>query len=170
MITRRTLIQSGVAASLASTWAGVGAQTSNWPEGPVKIVVPFSAGGASDILTRALAEKLQARLGQNFVIDNRTGAEGISDTLIEDTRYWLDGCPAALTLYNDAIGKFRANVFQRNLLDDLRLSLELLLRHVFQNQRSLENQLSALGTFLSVRGGSREFTNMFSKLVEYYSR
>ena len=76
MITRRTLIQTGVAAGLASAWAGAGAQTDKWPDGPVKIVVPFSAGGASDILTRALAEKLQARLGQNFVVDNRTGAGG----------------------------------------------------------------------------------------------
>ena len=47
-----------------------------WPEAPVRIVVPFSAGGASDVLTRALAEKLQARLGQNFIVDNRTGAGG----------------------------------------------------------------------------------------------
>ena len=63
-------------ASLASAWAGAVAQTDKWPDGPVKIVVPFSAGGASDILTRALAEKLQARLGKNFVFDNRTGAGG----------------------------------------------------------------------------------------------
>ena len=47
-----------------------------WPDAPVRIVVPFTAGGASDVLTRALAEKLQARLGQNFIIDNRTGAGG----------------------------------------------------------------------------------------------
>jgi tripartite-type tricarboxylate transporter receptor subunit TctC len=51
------------------------AQTT-WPTGPVRIVVPFSAGGASDVLTRTLAEKLQARLGQNFVVENKTGAGG----------------------------------------------------------------------------------------------
>ncbi len=47
-----------------------------WPEAPVRIIVPFTAGGASDVLTRSLAEKLQARLGQTFVVDNRTGAGG----------------------------------------------------------------------------------------------
>ncbi len=52
------------------------AQTTPWPDAPVRIVVPFTAGGASDVLTRSLAEKLQARLGQNFIIENKTGAGG----------------------------------------------------------------------------------------------
>ena len=47
-----------------------------WPSKPVHIVVGFPAGGASDTLTRMLAEKLQAALGQNFVVENRTGAGG----------------------------------------------------------------------------------------------
>ena len=47
-----------------------------WPDAPVRIVVPFTAGGASDVLTRALAEKLQARMGQTFTVENRTGAGG----------------------------------------------------------------------------------------------
>ena len=76
MISRRSLIQTAVVSSVASALPGAFAQTTNWPEAPVKIIVPFTAGGASDILTRALAEKLQARLGQNFVVDNRTGAGG----------------------------------------------------------------------------------------------
>jgi tripartite-type tricarboxylate transporter receptor subunit TctC len=76
MITRRKLIQSAVATSAAAALPGAFAQSTTWPEAAVKIVVPFTAGGASDVLTRALAERLQARLGQNFVVDNRTGAGG----------------------------------------------------------------------------------------------
>ena len=76
MISRRSIVQSSVAASLSTAFPSAFAQTTNWPEAPVKIVVPFTAGGASDALTRILAERLQARLGQNFVIDNRTGAGG----------------------------------------------------------------------------------------------
>ena len=76
MISRRTLIQSAVAAAAAPTVPSVFSQVAAWPNAPVRIVVPFSAGGASDVLTRLLAEKLQAKLGQNFIVDNRTGAGG----------------------------------------------------------------------------------------------
>ncbi len=76
MISRRLLVRATAASAAALGFPATFAQTTNWPEAPVKIIVPFTAGGASDILTRALAEKLQARLGQNFVVDNRTGAGG----------------------------------------------------------------------------------------------
>ena len=76
MISRRSIVQSSIAASLATAFPIAFAQTTNWPEAPVKIIVPFTAGGASDALTRILAERLQARLGQSFVVDNRTGAGG----------------------------------------------------------------------------------------------
>ena len=76
MMTRRSLIQTAVSSTAIAAFPTAFAQTTHWPEAPVKIIVPFSAGGASDVLTRALAEKLQGRLGQNFVVDNRTGAGG----------------------------------------------------------------------------------------------
>jgi hypothetical protein len=73
-----------------------------------------------------------------------------------------------LTIYNGAIGKYRSGLFQRNVLDDLRLALETLLKTILENERSLENQLPGLGLFIKARGGSPEFGNMFAKLVEYY--
>jgi tripartite-type tricarboxylate transporter receptor subunit TctC len=63
-----------VAALLASPLAW--AQGSAWPERPVRIINPFPAGGASDTLTRIMADELQKRLGQSFVVENRTGASG----------------------------------------------------------------------------------------------
>ncbi|RZL88689.1 MAG: tripartite tricarboxylate transporter substrate binding protein [Variovorax sp.] len=67
-----------VAASALALGAAVGpsAQAQAWPQKTVTIVVPFPAGGATDMLARALAAKMQANLGKSFVVDNRAGAGG----------------------------------------------------------------------------------------------
>jgi tripartite-type tricarboxylate transporter receptor subunit TctC len=49
-----------------------------WPERPVKIVLPFGAGGVADVTSRILADKLSDKLGQRFVIENMPGPGGIN--------------------------------------------------------------------------------------------
>jgi len=51
-----------------------------WPDKPVRILVPFPPGGGTDIQARLLSTAFQKSMGQNFVIDNRTGASGIIAT------------------------------------------------------------------------------------------
>jgi tripartite-type tricarboxylate transporter receptor subunit TctC len=58
----------------------VSAQAQEWPSGQVTVIVPFSAGSTPDTLARILAEGLQERLKQPFIVENRTGASGNTGT------------------------------------------------------------------------------------------
>src|ERR1700759_4345314 len=57
-----------------------GAQAEDYPAHPVKIIVPFGAGGPADVAARLIGNVLQESMGQPFVIENRTGAGGVIGT------------------------------------------------------------------------------------------
>lgn len=80
----------------------------------------------------------------------------------------LSICPKAQHLLSQALVKKGNN--NRNALDDMRLCLELFLKQVLGNDKSLENQLSEIGKYQKNKGKSPEFTNMFGKLIEYYTK
>lgn len=111
--------------------------------------------------------KLVSRYGQLATNGN---PDEINEALIEETKHWLQSYPDSLKLYQEALSKFNNQVYQRNLLDDLRLSLELLLKSILSNGKSLENQLGEIGTFIQSKNGSKELNNMFVKLIDYYSK
>jgi tripartite-type tricarboxylate transporter receptor subunit TctC len=69
---RKSFLLAAVAATALALAGGAHAQA--WPAKPVRIVVPFPAGGATDVISRALGQRLGAELGQTFVIDNKPGA------------------------------------------------------------------------------------------------
>jgi tripartite-type tricarboxylate transporter receptor subunit TctC len=62
------------AVTLAAGVAPVAAQTQNWPDRPIKIIVPQPPGGGFDTVARILADRLGPQLGQGVVVENRTGA------------------------------------------------------------------------------------------------
>ncbi len=68
---RRCVLQ-GVALAAAMTATGAMAQA--WPSRPITLIVPFAAGGTTDVLARALGERLQQSLGQPVVIESKPGA------------------------------------------------------------------------------------------------
>jgi hypothetical protein len=117
-------------------------------------------------------KKLHVKLIKDYseLNDILSENEKLDYEIINQTKHWLEDYPKALKLYNQAIENFKIKAFERNILDDLRLSLELLLKDIFGNEKSFENQFANIGTLITKSGGSKEFTNMFIKLVEYYSQ
>src|SRR3954470_1848077 len=73
MMLRRSLLASGAALPLI----GTARAQSTWPNKPVRLVVGYSPGGGNDLIARIVAAKLQDKLGQPIVIDNKPGAQSI---------------------------------------------------------------------------------------------
>jgi len=95
----------------------------------------------------------------------------IEEEFISETSHWLEIYHDAFLHYNESYRKYKSQDAQlvRNTLDDARLALELLLKVILGNKKSLENQKSELGEFIAQKGGTKEFSNMFCQLLNYYS-
>ena len=76
MPTRRGLVATGVAALAAKRHPAALAQDA-FPSRPIRVLVPYAAGGGQDITARLLAEPMRAALGQPLVVENRSGASGM---------------------------------------------------------------------------------------------
>lgn len=105
MNTRRALIRATCAAAVTLA-SSAQAQPTAWPQQPVKVLLPFTAGGAADVLTRALTRKLQEKLGQPFVVENRTGAGG--NIAMEAVK---NSPPDGYTIASATIGTLSINQF-----------------------------------------------------------
>ncbi|MFN3656262.1 MAG: Bug family tripartite tricarboxylate transporter substrate binding protein [Pseudolabrys sp.] len=78
MLTARRGALAGLAAAALLALAPAGTAQAKWPEKPIKIVLPFGAGGVADVTARIMADKLGDKLGQRVVIENMPGPGGIS--------------------------------------------------------------------------------------------
>jgi tripartite-type tricarboxylate transporter receptor subunit TctC len=102
MIARRRLL----GASLALPLAAPALAQAPWPNRQVRVIVPWPPAGSTDVLARILAEQMQARLGQTFVIENRPGAGGNigADALAK-------AAPDGYTLGSLTLGAWHINQF-----------------------------------------------------------
>ena len=66
--------------------------------------------------------------------------------------------------------KYEGGIFERNTLDDIRLSFELLVKDLLGNEKSLENQIGGICGILDKCGTSVELKNMVQKIIDYYTK
>jgi tripartite-type tricarboxylate transporter receptor subunit TctC len=92
------------AACIAIAGAPASAQTSDYPNRPVRVLVAFTAGGTTDILTRAVSQKLSERLKQQFIVDNKPGGGGNIGTELA-----ARSTPDGYTLIVNSVGPIAVN-------------------------------------------------------------
>src|SRR5271170_1075963 len=73
-------MKRAVVAALAVLFGSLAAQAQEWPSKSVRIIVPFAAGATPDLVARLIADSLQAKLGQTFIVENKPGASGNTGT------------------------------------------------------------------------------------------
>ncbi len=73
---RRSVVASAMGAALLALAGGAWAQAASYPAKPIRLVVPFTPGGSTDILARAIGQKLSEAWGQSVIIENVPGAGG----------------------------------------------------------------------------------------------
>ena len=104
MISRRHLLISSLGAAFAAPFPAL-AQA--WPARPITVIVPFAAGGTTDIIARVVGDLLGQKLGQTFIVENRGGAGGAigSDAVVRAAPdgYTLLHATAGTLTYNPHI-------------------------------------------------------------------
>lgn len=74
---RRTLFLAGLSSSIATAMAASAARADTFPSKPIRLIVPFAAGGNADVTARLISDGLSRRFNQPVVVDNRPGAGGV---------------------------------------------------------------------------------------------
>ncbi len=118
-LTRRSIVAGGLLAPFA-------AHAQTWPSGPIRIIVPFPAGGSVDAVSRLAQAGLQQRLGTTVIVENRPGASGSTGTALV-AKAPPDGSTWLVTFDNHAVNPV------------------LLPNFPFDNQKDLE-PVSLIGT------------------------
>ncbi len=90
-----------IAAAVATI--AVPSQAQEWPQRPVRLILPFAAGGAADVVTRIVMQRVSEQTGQSFFVDNRTGGSGnigseMAARAAPDGYTYLVGSPGTLAI------------------------------------------------------------------------
>ena len=110
------------------------------------------------------------RIKKDNTIFYPKGAKLLDEKIVNDVLDWLVLYPKVQKSFKSALEKYQNKIFQRNLIDDLRLSLELLFRKLLNNNKNLENQEKFLAEYLKKKNVPKELRNMYWKLIDYYNK
>ncbi|MDB5921196.1 MAG: hypothetical protein JWN13_132 [Betaproteobacteria bacterium] len=94
--TRITMMKAGI---VAACFAGANVGAQSYPSKPVRVIVPWSAGSGTDLMSRSLASKMTEALGQQVIVDNRGGAGAIIGSEVA-----AKSPPDGYTLYIGGVG------------------------------------------------------------------
>jgi tripartite-type tricarboxylate transporter receptor subunit TctC len=106
LISRRTLMQSAAASAALGLIPALAQNAAGWPDHPIRMVIPYPAGGSTDVLFRIIAERLKDKLGQAVVVENKPGASG--NIGIDQV---AKGAPDGYTVGGATVGHFSINQF-----------------------------------------------------------
>jgi tripartite-type tricarboxylate transporter receptor subunit TctC len=106
LISRRTLMQGFAASAAFGLTPALAQNTAGWPDHAIRLVVPYPAGGSTDVLFRIIAERLKDKLGQAVVVENKPGASG--NIGIDQV---AKGAPDGYTIGGATVGHFSINQF-----------------------------------------------------------
>ena len=128
-------------------------------------------------LAKEIAEALKLSNAKVIVCKNNNkyelyplDVEFLNDNLVIDVLSWLDNYDNTKKSFSKAIKIERTESNYRNIIDELRLSLEFLFKDLFNNDKSLENQITNIGNYLSDNNVSKEISNMYVKLIDLYAK
>lgn len=102
-------------------------------------------------------------------LENRAALRA-PNMIMQCVRPLIEQYPDALPLFDSAAENYEQGNADRNALDDMRLCFEKVLQTVFSNDKSLENQMPAIGGLLKGADVSAEFRNLLNKAIDYYSK
>jgi hypothetical protein len=98
------------------------------------------------------------------------GAKLLDAKLVDDNLDWLSQYPKSCEAFKIALSKVGKKGEERNIVDSLRLSLELLAKDILHNQKSLEKQKNEIGIYLKTKNVSVELSNLFWTVLDYYTK
>jgi len=113
---------------------------------------------------------IELKYSENEFLLYPAGAKLLDEKLINDNLDWLADYPKIHELFSLSLSDLGIKGKERQVIDNLRLSVELLLKEKLGNSKSLENQKVELGKYLKTQEISSEISNLYWQVLDYYSK